>query len=129
MAWTEAWSQSVENKAREAGLPIVDLNEAQTALEEGRVLFLDARPHEQYQQGHIPGALSLPVHNLDAHLPAIQPFLFPEQPMIVYCGGETCEDSILLGTFLLDQEMQDVKVFKGGMDAWRAASLPEDSAL
>ena len=49
-------------------------------------LFLDVRPRDEYQAGHIEGALNIPVAQLEDHL-AVLP---DDQVIVVYCRGKMC---------------------------------------
>lgn len=126
IAWTKDWSSSMEVRAEELGLKILTLEEAQNALMQGLVLILDARPEEEYFQGRIPGAMNLPAHMMDAYLPDIMMMVFPDQPVIVYCGGADCEDSLIVAQAIQELGVLDVSIYKGGIQEWRAAGLQEE---
>ncbi|MFO0644573.1 MAG: rhodanese-like domain-containing protein [Polyangiaceae bacterium] len=52
----------------------------------GEVTVIDVRPAEEYRAGHIPGALSIPVPELDARLDEL-----PEgRDVVAYCRGPYC---------------------------------------
>lgn len=124
--WITDWSETLEAKAEALGLRLVSLEEANQWAQDGSRLFLDARPAQEYREGHIPGAMSLPFQQLNAAFPEIQLFLTPELPVVCYCSGEDCEDSLLLGEFLIQQGYTNVFLFEGGMNQWRAAGLMEE---
>jgi len=94
-----------------------------TARWQGSVLWLDARPRDQYEKGHIPGALLLNEQEFDTQLLELLDTLqTTTKPVILYCGGERCEASRkvrekLLAAVPLDQCL----VLKGGWPAWQAA--------
>src|SRR5215468_7213564 len=56
------------------------LNELHTRLHEPELVILDVRPTLEYQQGHIPGARSIPVEELKARLTELS----PTQEIIAY---------------------------------------------
>jgi rhodanese-related sulfurtransferase len=124
--WVTDWSETLEAKADALGLTLVSLEEADQWARDGSRLFLDARPAKEYQAGHIPGAMSLPYLQLDTAFPDIQLFLAPELPVVCYCSGEDCEDSLLLGEFLIQQGYTNIFLFEGGMNQWRDAGLAEE---
>lgn len=107
-----------------APVPVpVALAELQQLLAQG-ALALDARPHELYLQGHLPGALSLPLEELPdgTTLPAGR--LPQGTTLITYCSGYGCADSYDLAGWLLQAGYGDVRVFEGGFPAWSDAGLP-----
>jgi 3-mercaptopyruvate sulfurtransferase SseA len=61
---TPAAESSGENDP--ADFPRVDLEEAKAAYDSGTALFVDVRPVESYAESHIPGALSIPLGELEA---------------------------------------------------------------
>jgi rhodanese-related sulfurtransferase len=78
------------------------------------VLFVDARSQNDYENGHIPGAVSLPVGQFEER---IESFLnrYPlAQPIVTYCSGRTCEDSHDLAQFLSDLGFTNVRIFIDG---------------
>jgi rhodanese-related sulfurtransferase len=68
--------------------------------------------------------MSLPVSDLDNHLPALAGLLTPEQPILVYCSGAECEESLELGRFLIASGYTNIALFAGGMAEWTAAGHP-----
>jgi rhodanese-related sulfurtransferase len=87
--------------------------------ETGKVVILDVRPVSEYLAGHIPGALSVPLEDLDATLARL-----PKRSEIVaYCRGPYC--------VLAPQAVErlQAKGFKArrlvdGLPEWRHAGLP-----
>ena len=85
----------------------------------GEVVILDVRPRDEFAQGHIPGALSVPLGELDATLARL-----PKRAQIVaYCRGPYC--------VLAPQAVERLRAkgFKArrladGMPEWRLAGLP-----
>ncbi|HZR82867.1 MAG TPA: rhodanese-like domain-containing protein [Candidatus Binatia bacterium] len=51
------------------------------------VVLLDVRPREAYRGGHIPGAVSLPVHDIPARAPELLPER--EAAIVAYCTSDT----------------------------------------
>lgn len=87
------------------------------------VLWIDARPREQYEKAHIPGALLLNEYERDAllieHIAVLQE---PKKPVVVYCDGPACQASRKMREFLKENlAMPDVWVLQGGWKAWLAA--------
>jgi len=47
--------------------------------------------------------------------------LEPDEPLVVYCAGRTCDEALVLGRQLRDAGYTGVSVYVGGYDAWRRA--------
>lgn len=123
--WSQDWSNRVADAARAAGLTVVDLAGTQRLVEDASVMILDARPLAQYGAGHIPGAFSCPVESLESSLPETLPMLFPEMPVLVYCTGKECDESITLGTRLIAEGFTNVLIFVGGYTEWQEAGTEQ----
>ncbi len=117
---------------------VISLDEAKILFEQNQALFVDARPKEQYDEGHIQGALSLPQQELDAYFMDIAPKLEESQSqldknksgegkvIITYCDGDTCELSHELALFLKEMGFNNVKVLVNGWSVWQEAGLPKE---
>jgi len=55
-------------------------------VRDGLVTLVDVRPPEEYAQGHIAGALSLPLDSLEERLRELP----PEREVVAYCRGPWC---------------------------------------
>lgn len=118
------WGLHVEASAAETGMRTVTVEEAKTMAESFTYVLLDARKASDFSAGRLPGAMSLPVSDLDAHLAEIAAFLTPSQPILVYCSGAECEESLELGKFLIESGYTNVSLFAGGISAWEKAGYP-----
>lgn len=108
-------------------VPQASFSEGLTAFQAG-VLFLDARPPEDYAYGHIPGALNLPIWEKDfeSRLAAFRasPQADRRRPVIVYCNGCCSTDSLFLAQRLRDLGFTGVRAFRDGFRAWARAGRP-----
>jgi rhodanese-related sulfurtransferase len=103
---------------------INSVTRAKELFDKGHVLFVDARSRDNYEQGHIPGAVSLPLGQFDE---MIQSFLSRhalDQPMVTYCSGRTCADSHNLASLLSEAGFTDVRIFIDGFPGWEAEGYP-----
>jgi rhodanese-related sulfurtransferase len=97
------------------------------------LLFIDSRKRDDFAEGHIPGALSVPLDSVQRwgkKAPGSEwagTLDFPgAQTLIVYCEGGDCQTSISLAKIIHDNGHKDIRVFTGGWAEWRAAGLPEE---
>jgi len=105
-------------------LEIEDVRTARKIFDSQTALFVDARSRESYAQGHIAGAVSLPVGRFDEQIGAFMSKHSPEQPIITYCSGRTCEDSHNLVRLLLEAGFVNVRVLIDGFPGWEAEGYP-----
>lgn len=73
----------------------IDEARAAALIARGRVLLVDARPSEKFEEFHLPGAISLDVDSWAELMIAQQEKLEAAIgiPVIVYCDGNRCEKS------------------------------------
>jgi ArsR family transcriptional regulator len=96
--------------------------EARKRLDQG-ALFLDARPVESYEMGHVPGALPLPEDDFEAAFARIEPRLRSSFDIIVYCSGYGCEASHNVTRELRKKGVAAV-ILNEGWPAWTDAGYP-----
>ena len=105
-------------------LEIGDLALGKQLYDSGRFVFVDARSRQDYEEGHIKGAVSLPVGEFDAQIEAFLERNPPETAIITYCSGRTCEDSHRLAQLLADLGYTQLKVLSDGFPGWKAEGYP-----
>jgi rhodanese-related sulfurtransferase len=87
-------------------------------------VFVDARDASEYAEGHIPGAINLPYDDVVTDPERLEKFDPKGKPIIVYCGGGTCELSMNLGFALVNAGKKKVLVFMGGWPEWSTSGFP-----
>ena len=107
-----------------AVLPVPVLIEEVRRLQDSGAVVADARSPELYAMGHIEGAVSLPIVEIDDALPGFLDRVAKDRSIITYCSGFGCPDSFDLGIRLIEAGYRDVRVFEGGFPEWRDAGLP-----
>jgi adenylyltransferase/sulfurtransferase len=83
-------------------------------------LVIDIREREEYEQGHVPGALFIPRGFLELRIE--QHAYDPETPIVLYCAGGV--RSALAARNLQEMGYSHVESLIGGFGGWRAAGLP-----
>lgn len=109
------------------GFPVLSEKEAWSA-HQASVLFLDARPRYDFMQGHIPGAVSLPLRDRDFE-DRLWDFLtsprsMPSASVVVYCSGCCSTDAIFLAVRLQEVGFKQIKHYKDGFPGWARADRP-----
>jgi len=100
-------------------LEALSRQELMERLASGDVTLLDTRPAEEYRQGHIPSALSIPVEELESHLADLP----REREVIAYCRGPYCLFSREATAILLAHGFR-ARRLEDGFPEWRAVGLP-----
>ena len=93
--------------------------ELRKLVRDGDVTVIDVRPADEYEAGHIPGALSIPVSELKRRLRELP----KRREIIAYCRGPYCVFSLEAVT-LLRQHGFRARRTDEGLPAWRDAGLP-----
>jgi rhodanese-related sulfurtransferase len=106
----------------------ISLEEAEKLYFTHAAVFIDARSAEEYAQGHIRNARSLPWQEVDLNFMTVTADLEMTTPIITYCDGETCELSHDLALFLRDAGFTDTRVLVNGWTVWQQAGLPTAAA-
>lgn len=92
---------------------------------QGDVIWLDARPQDQFDKEHIPEAKLLNEQGFeDQLLELLQTLQTTDKPIIIYCSGQKCEASRKVREKLLTMvpiEKETCFILKGGWPAWQAA--------
>jgi rhodanese-related sulfurtransferase len=95
-----------------------------------KVPFLDARRSEDFAQGHVAGARSVPVWeaDADARLTRFEAERNPAPlaPIVLYCGGGGCEDSHLLARKLVTLGYRNLLIYRDGFPDWVAKARPQE---
>ena len=97
----------------------ITVKELRRRLRDGDVTLIDVRPEEEFEAGHIPGALSIPVARLSRRLSALP----KSREVIAYCRGPYCVYSVeALG--ILRKHGYRARRADVGLPDWRAMGLP-----
>jgi rhodanese-related sulfurtransferase len=97
----------------------VTLAELRRRLRSGSATVIDVRPRAEYEAGHIPGAISMPVDELPRHLKTLS----RGREIIAYCRGPYCLYS-LDAVMLLRGRGFAARRTGEGLPEWRAAGRP-----
>lgn len=103
---------------------IVSLDEASALHSAGLTVFLDARPLEAFESGHIAGARSLPWQDFDSRFSEVMADIPPDASIITYCDGEACSLSKDLARELANMGYTQVRVLVNGWSVWKNNGLP-----
>ena len=85
----------------------------------GAVTVLDVRPVDEFELGHVPGAVNIPLRDLEARLAELD----PAQEIIAYCRSHYCVLSYEAVATLRRRGFK-ARRLEEGLPEWRAAGLP-----
>lgn len=72
------------------GMEAVNHEELTERVRSGRVTLIDVRPTDEYAAGHIPGAISVPLRELEERLAELP----GDREIVAYCRGPYCVLSV-----------------------------------
>jgi rhodanese-related sulfurtransferase len=97
---------------------------AKEIFDTGQSVFVDARPLDNFNEGHIQGAYPLPIGSFEDGIEQFYETYPFSTHIVTYCTGRECLDSHELAQFLMDIGYNDVRVFIDGYPAWEENGLP-----
>ena len=101
------------------GLESIDASSLARRLRDDDVIVLDVRPAEEYDAGHIPGARSIPIDDLERRLQELP----RASEIIAYCRGPYCVFSDE-AVALLNNHGYQARRLEYGLPDWRSEGLP-----
>jgi rhodanese-related sulfurtransferase len=93
-------------------------------LEAGLVMVLDVRPGDEFALGHLPGAINIPLGELERRLGEIP----ADREVVAYCRGPYCVLSFEAVAALRGRGYR-VRRLEDGYPEWKAAGLPVETAV
>jgi rhodanese-related sulfurtransferase len=88
----------------------------------GLVTVLDVRPAEEFAAGHVPGALNIPIHELERRLAELP----KRKEVVAYCRGPYCLMSYDAVQLLRKRGLK-ARRLEDGLPEWRLAGLPVET--
>lgn len=94
----------------------ISVEELRERLQNGEIILLDVRPEVEYENGHLPGALSLPLAEIEQKLASLP----DDKTIVAYCRGPYCvfaDDALAV----LAANGRRVARLEEGVPEWRQA--------
>jgi len=105
-------------RARDA-LEAVSREDLIARMQDGLVTILDVRPSDEFNAGHLPGALNIPLSELTDRLNELP----DAREVVAYCRGPWCVLSFEAVAALRERGLQSRRL-EDGFPEWKAAGLP-----
>ncbi len=103
----------------------ITIPQAFSLYQQGGIMFLDARRKDEFEAGHVDGALLLSTEHFGrGGVPATVGVLDKTQPVVVYCGGGACDASKNLVIMLQNFGFTRFHIMTDGFPAWQQAGHP-----
>lgn len=96
----------------------VDGEELLRRVQEGEVTVLDVRPAEEYRAGHLPGAVSIPLDELELRVRELP----KRRAIVAYCRGPYCVMALEAVELLRKKGLRADRLETGVVE-WRARGL------
>jgi rhodanese-related sulfurtransferase/DNA-binding transcriptional ArsR family regulator len=103
-------------------LEAISRKELLSRIKEGLVTVIDVRPFEEYQSGHLPGAISLPIKGLKKRLGSLP----KGREVIAYCRGPYCVFAFEAVAVLRKKGFK-ARRMEEGYPEWKAEGLPVEA--
>jgi len=100
-------------------LESLDMDELLDRMKSKNVIVLDVRPPDEFEKGHIPGAINIPIGELTKRLKKLP----KTKEYIAYCRGPFCvfaDEAI----HLLAKNGYKAKRLEQGFSDWKVKGLP-----
>jgi ArsR family transcriptional regulator len=92
-------------------------------LKDGNVTLLDVRPDDEFALGHLPGAVNVPIEDLERRLAELP----RDQEIVAYCRGPYCILSFE-AVSALRQKGYRIRRLEDGFPEWKAAGFDVEIA-
>jgi rhodanese-related sulfurtransferase len=98
------------------GIASIDRAAVLAGVKRGKLVLIDVRPRDEFAAGHIPGARSIPIDELDRSVAALP----KDKPIVAYCRGRYCTYALEAVSVLRQLGFSAVR-FDDGVVEWREA--------
>ena len=98
----------------------IDANQARGRIESGEPVVVDVREQDEWDEGHIPGAVHVPRGHLESRIERLAPD--PARPVVIYCSAGN--RSAFAAKTLTDLGYEDVVSLAGGFTDWKRNGFP-----
>ena len=93
-------------------IPSIDVAQLDALLQQNAVRVLDVREDSEFRQGHVPGAIHVPVKRLPDRIAKLR----RDKPYAVICASGS--RSVKATNYLLEQGFEGAVSVNGGTSAW-----------
>ncbi|GHT22834.1 hypothetical protein FACS189419_05940 [Planctomycetales bacterium] len=99
-------------------VPEITVAEMKQIAEQQSAMIYDARYHKDFEQGAVPGAISLPINSDLSERRQILQGVDKGKKIVLYCQSSGCPFSDDVASFLKFNGYRNVSIFRGGYREW-----------
>ncbi len=96
-------------------------------VKDGLVTVLDVRPPEEYAAGHVPGAINIPLQELEQRLEELENQEGENREIVAYCRGPHCVLAFDAVAHLRERGI-NARRLEDGYPEWKTAGLPVEKS-
>jgi rhodanese-related sulfurtransferase len=111
------------SEKKEYSLEIITFEKSVELFKSGNSLFIDSRHEYEYRDGHIKGALNIPLNEFDTYRAKLSD-VPPDRNIVIYCDGAECNSSMELSIKLARMGFANLNIFFGGWQEWKSNRMP-----
>jgi rhodanese-related sulfurtransferase len=101
----------------------IPVDELLKRARKGEITVLDVRPAEEYAAGHLPGAVNIPLAELEKHLETLR----NSGEVVAYCRGPHCVLAFEAVERLRSKGIE-ARRLQDGFPEWKAAGMPVEAS-
>lgn len=90
--------------------------------------FIDVRERRRFKYGRIPGAINIPLKDIESLSGDELEKLRRSPNVILYCLGESCDLSELAAVELYRKGLRNLNVYSAGWSEWKSCALPVEGS-
>ena len=130
----EKWIPFSWDPTQDTVFTLLSINKAYQEFEKGNAIFIDARLLDEYEEGHIAGAMNIDFEGeadvYDFQMGELQRLVGRDTYLITYCAGTECDASLMLARELyLYRGYKNIAIFFGGWDQWTEKEYPIETGI
>lgn len=105
---------------------VISIDQLKERIKEGKPYVLaDTRDLRSYNEGHIPGAISIPADEVGQ----LAGNYDKDMDIITYCSSYSCDASAIAAKEFMKRGFKNVWDYKGGLHEWVENGNPVESNL
>ena len=113
--------ETLQQSANNSDVEEITLPELLSRRSRGEVVLVDVRPADEYERGHIEGAISVPLEEIEDHLDELP----ADAEIVAYCRGRYCTLAEQAADQLRSHGIE-IKTLNVGFPEWEQAGFPTE---